>query len=176
MSKGIQEALLYLRARQEAGEHMPCPRCGRDTMKHAIHTNALSRHADGIYVCDDCGTAEAMLDFMQNPLPLDCWAVFREERPSGDFKEVSGAEAWEEIRITQLPFLTHLFEHWQDVCDVERFDTYRQDTLKQCKGLIDIWEQPFHVRYAVKDGELTVRFRATEHGVEVAWDITGKKL
>ncbi len=54
MSKNIQEALLDLKARQEAGEKMPCPRCGRDTMKPDLHTNALSRHADGIYVCDDC--------------------------------------------------------------------------------------------------------------------------
>ena len=29
MSKSIQEALLDLKARQEAGEQMPCPRCGR---------------------------------------------------------------------------------------------------------------------------------------------------
>jgi predicted RNA-binding Zn-ribbon protein involved in translation (DUF1610 family) len=54
MSKDIQEALLDLRARQETGEHMPCPRCGRDTMKPTLATNALSRHADGVYVCDDC--------------------------------------------------------------------------------------------------------------------------
>ena len=38
--------LLDLKARQQAGEHMPCPRCGMDTMKPALHTNALSRHAD----------------------------------------------------------------------------------------------------------------------------------
>ena len=74
MSKSIQEALLDLKARQEAGEKMPCPRCGRDTMKPDLHTNALSRHADGIYVCDDCGTAEAMLDFMRNP---SRWSVGR---------------------------------------------------------------------------------------------------
>ena len=49
MSKNIQEALLDLKARQEAGEKMPCPRCGRDTMKSDLYTNALSRHADGIY-------------------------------------------------------------------------------------------------------------------------------
>ena len=57
MSKNIQEALLDLKARQEAGEKMPCPRCGRDTMKPDLHTNALSRHADGIYVCDGCGNS-----------------------------------------------------------------------------------------------------------------------
>ena len=64
MSKNIQEALLDLKARQEAGEQMPCPRCGRDTMKPVLVTNALSRHADGVFICDDCGSAEAMLDFI----------------------------------------------------------------------------------------------------------------
>ena len=97
MSKDIQEALLDLRARLEAGEHMPCPRCGRDTMKPALTTNALSRHADGVYVCDDCGTAEAMLDFMQNPLPLECWAFLREEQGHVDFKAVPGEEAMPSI-------------------------------------------------------------------------------
>ena len=65
--------LLDLKARQDKGEHMPCPRCGRDTMKPEIHTNALSRHAD-IYVCDACGTEEALLKFMSNPLPIKSWA------------------------------------------------------------------------------------------------------
>ena len=38
-------------------------------MKENIHTNALSRHAD-IYICDACGTEEALLKFMSNPLPV----------------------------------------------------------------------------------------------------------
>ena len=54
MNEEMKRALLNLRARQEAGEHMPCPRCGRDTMKPNLYTNALSRHAEGIYVCDEC--------------------------------------------------------------------------------------------------------------------------
>ena len=48
--------LLDLKAWQQASEHMLCPRCGKDTMKPDLHTNALSRHAD-LYVCDKCGTA-----------------------------------------------------------------------------------------------------------------------
>ena len=48
MNEHIERALADLRARQAAGEWMPCPRCGRDTLKPALHTNALSRHADGI--------------------------------------------------------------------------------------------------------------------------------
>ena len=63
------QLLLDLKARQQAGEHMPCPRCGKDTMKPELHTNALSRHAD-LYICDSCGTAEALLDFMKQELPL----------------------------------------------------------------------------------------------------------
>ena len=54
MTEEIRNAQLDLRARQESGEHMPCPRCGRDTMKPKLHTNALSRHADGIFICDEC--------------------------------------------------------------------------------------------------------------------------
>ena len=103
MSKNIQEALLDLKARQEAGEKMPCPRCGRDTMKPDLYTNALSRHADGIYVCDDCGTAEAMLDFMRNPLPLECWAQFREGEATADFKAVPGEEALKTIKAEHVP-------------------------------------------------------------------------
>ena len=53
MTDRIENALADLRARQQAGEKMSCPRCGRATMKPALHTNALSRHADGIYICDE---------------------------------------------------------------------------------------------------------------------------
>lgn len=76
MNDRIRRALGDLKARQNASEHMPCPRCGRDTMKESIHTNALSRHAD-IYICDACGMEEAMLKFMINPLPMREWACFR---------------------------------------------------------------------------------------------------
>jgi hypothetical protein len=55
-------------------------------MKPELHTNALSRHADGIYICDECGTTEAMLDFMGSPLPLPLWALFRVSKPEGDLK------------------------------------------------------------------------------------------
>ena len=30
MTEDIRKALLNLRARQESGEHMPCPRCGKN--------------------------------------------------------------------------------------------------------------------------------------------------
>ena len=93
MNERIEKRLLDLKARQDKDEHMPCPRCGKDAMNRNVFRNALSRHAD-IQICDECGTAEAMLDFMQNPLPLDQWACLLPDRPQSDFKALSGAEAW----------------------------------------------------------------------------------
>ena len=61
MTERIERALADLRAQQQAGERMPCPRCGHATMKEPIWTNALSREAVGIYVCDACGTAVSLL-------------------------------------------------------------------------------------------------------------------
>jgi 4-hydroxy-3-methylbut-2-en-1-yl diphosphate synthase IspG/GcpE len=46
MTDKTRKILGNLKARQDSGEHMLCPRCGRDTMKESIHTNALSQHAD----------------------------------------------------------------------------------------------------------------------------------
>ena len=74
MSKDLKARLLDLKARQESGQYMPCPRCGRDTMKESLITNALSRHAD-IYICDACGMEEAILDYMHAPLPVEAWAA-----------------------------------------------------------------------------------------------------
>ncbi len=177
MNEAILKRLADLKARQESGERMVCPRCGYDRMKPDLYTNALSREAGdaGIMVCDQCGTEEAMLAFMQNPKPLSSWACFQPERPAGDFTAVTGAEAWEEIRETQMPFLTQLFERWQDERGRGGFEAYRLAALQGCKGLKDIWKQPFHVRYEVQDGELVLRFRKTDCGVEVAWDVVGKK-
>lgn len=52
----------------------PCPRCGRKTMNpEGVLKNAVSRHAD-VYVCDTCGTEEALQDFSGTPDPLKEWA------------------------------------------------------------------------------------------------------
>ena len=78
MSAAVDLILADLRARQYAGEHLPCPRCGRDTMKEPVATNALSRHAD-IYVCDACGMAEALLCALGAPLQLSQWACAKSD-------------------------------------------------------------------------------------------------
>ena len=78
MNSTTKERLLDLKARQEAGEHLPCPRCGRDTMKPALYSNALSR-AFNIMICDDCGLEEGILAFTGSPIPIEAWAFMREE-------------------------------------------------------------------------------------------------
>ena len=72
MTGHSQRILDDLKARQRAGERMACPRCGMDVMKTPVHTNALSRAAD-IYICDACGSTEAMLAYMQQPSSLSVW-------------------------------------------------------------------------------------------------------
>ena len=65
-----------------------------------------------------------------------------------------------------MPFLTQLFERWQDEQGLEDFGAYRLAAREKCKGMTEIWEQPFHVRYEVQDGELILRFRDNGPGVD----------
>ena len=58
---------------QADGDHF-CPRCGQMTVKDRKATNAWSRHAD-VYICDACGTDEAMRDWCGKVLPLSEWAI-----------------------------------------------------------------------------------------------------
>lgn len=72
MAKKLIESLKPL---QLAGEAYPCPRCNRPTMKtDRPETNALSRYAD-VYICDECGTEEAILEAEGESLPLDEWGM-----------------------------------------------------------------------------------------------------
>ena len=41
MTEKMKKRLSDLKARQKAGEPMRCSRCGADTMKEPVHTNAL---------------------------------------------------------------------------------------------------------------------------------------
>ena len=171
MNDRIRKALGDLKARQDGGEHMPCPRCGRNTMKGNIHTNALSRHAD-IYICDACGTEEALLKFMHNPLPMREWACFRPTPLPSDFKTLPAEQIWERVQDIQLPFLLNLYERWQDEHEYEDFSDYRSAAFESCPGLTALWAQPFRAEYAAADGKLVLRFRFSDEGIEVAADIT----
>ena len=79
----LLKRLADLKPRQKAGEHMPCPRCGRDAMKTALYIGALSRRAD-VYVCDQCGQDEAVREVFASPLPLSEWVYLISERDDAE--------------------------------------------------------------------------------------------
>lgn len=56
----------------------PCPRCGCWTMDSKPVRNALSRRAK-IYICDSCGTEEALEDFFGKQTPLASWDIARKK-------------------------------------------------------------------------------------------------
>ena len=62
----VTEIIANWRQAQDSGAVLPCPRCGWMKMKESLCSNALSRRAD-IYICDCCGTAEALEDFYNDP-------------------------------------------------------------------------------------------------------------
>jgi len=171
MNEAIQKALADLKARQEAGQHMACPRCGRDIMKPDLYTNALSREADGIMVCDECGTQEALLAFMQNPMPVEDWAFLKEDVHSADFRDLLGKTVWEQIRLDHGPALIDIFKRWTQEQAGADFKAYRREAMKRCPGLTQIWDQPFQAMYEVSDGQLILRFRNTDDGVEITADL-----
>ncbi len=172
MNERIQKRLVDLKASQLAGGHLPCPRCGRKTMKDMIHTNALSRHVD-IYICDQCGTDEAMLDFMRNPLPIEDWACVQ--------KQIDGylPETIEEhidiITHEHIPFLTSLYQRWLDEQGHEDFREYRNAARKHCPGLTELWTEPFQAEYTAKDGSRAlVRFRVKDSEIQYVIDVMTK--
>ncbi len=52
--------------------NMPCPRCGKQTMRSKMILNSLSRYED-IYICPHCGSEEAFDDLEGKEFPLDEW-------------------------------------------------------------------------------------------------------
>lgn len=56
--------------------NMPCPRCGRHSMRAKNVENSLSRYAE-ISICPQCGTEEAMDDFYNVERSLDDWYAVR---------------------------------------------------------------------------------------------------
>ena len=62
--------------REQADGCTICPRYGR-SMKPWLHTNAMSRQLSGVYVCDACGTDEALRVAVHCPLPPEEWSAAR---------------------------------------------------------------------------------------------------
>ena len=172
MNNNCESILADLKARQKAGEHMPCPRCGADTMKEPVHTNALSRIAD-IYICDACGSAEAMLAFMRQQYPLTSWSAFQPERPESDFRDLPAGDVLIRVQLEQIGILT-------DICtkcmnDPGHAAEYRLEAFESCPGLTQLWTEPFQAKYDAVDGAVLIRFRSDANGVlQVATNIMEK--
>ena len=172
MNERIQKRLDDLKARQQAGEYLPCPRCGRKNMKDRLHTNALSRYAD-IYICDQCGMDEAMLDFMRNPLPIEDWACVQKQF-DGYLPETI-EEHIDIITHEHIPFLTTLYQRWLDEQAHEDFREYRNAARKHCPGLTELWTEPFQAEYGAKDGSRAlVRFRVRDNEIQYVIDVMTK--
>ena len=170
----IDKRLLDLKARQDAGEKMPCPRCGRNTIKAPLAHNALSRYAD-LYVCDECGMTEAMLDMMRNPLPLEQWAVFKNTGPELDFKALSMQEVVGRVLGSQTDELLRLHSAWVHRTEGQSFVALREQALKACPGIVDLRENPFCAVYRAKDGQVLIRLRWDGNKSEIAVDTLPEK-
>ena len=123
-------------------------------MKEPVHTNALSRVAD-VYVCDDCGTAEAMLAFMKQQYPLTCWAAFQPQRPPADFKARPAHEVMGIVLRTQSEDLQRIFLLCRD--DPENAEWHRLEAFESCPGLTELWPQPFQAKFRAADGAVFLR-------------------
>ncbi|MDY5219759.1 MAG: hypothetical protein SPH82_04160 [Eubacteriales bacterium] len=172
MTEKLKKRFADLKARQEADEHMRCPRCGADTMKEPVYTNALSRIAD-IYICDACGSAEAMLAFMKQQYPLTSWWTFQPERPESDFKDLPAADVLMRVQMEQVSTLTQICKRC--IGDPGHAAEYRLEAFGSCPGLTELWTQPFQAKYDAADGAVLIRFRSDANGdLQVAANIMEK--
>ena len=154
MTERLRKALVDLKERQEKGSYTLCPRCGRDTMKPDLYTNALSRQAD-LMCCDFCGSEEAILAFMNKPYSLYQWAAFQPKKPASDFRDRPGKEVWAIICDRQAITISNLYRRFRRGEDPEEI---RFLAHEQCPGLIDLWTEPYHMKYECSDGPLTITF------------------
>ena len=166
--KSIQERMAQIKAAQEAGEYTRCPRCGENTMKPHLHTNALSRQYD-IMICDLCGMDEAKMAFMGAPKPLAHWACLNPVRD--DFKDTPGTQALPQIEETQIPLLTQLFQLWRIHPADTDWEAYRLDAYERCPGLTTLWFEPFTAWYTEAEGTLVVSFRLRDGTAQYAADL-----
>lgn len=75
MSENEARALIESFSQKQQGGHFACPRCGHMRMNaEGITRNALSRRAT-VYICDTCGTVEALEDMTGRIKPLAEWAI-----------------------------------------------------------------------------------------------------
>ena len=75
MNENEARTLIERFAEKQLDGHFACPRCGKMAMDaESVTRNALSRRAT-VYICDACGTAEALEDMLGERMPLTAWAI-----------------------------------------------------------------------------------------------------
>ena len=112
-----------------------------------------------------------MLDFMNNPLPTEDWAIFNPQEHSMDFQDDPGDEAWIQIQKEQAQILTELFQRWQAENAGADFKAYRREAMRRCPGLSLLFDKPFSAVYKVAEGDLILRFKNTDEGIMISRDI-----
>ena len=75
MANELSRKIIRLRKAQDAHEATFCPRCGANELDSELDFNAISRYAD-VYICDDCGGEEGMLEMLGDPMPMNEWDFF----------------------------------------------------------------------------------------------------
>lgn len=161
MTERTRKRLLDLQARQDQDCRMLCPRCGSTELKKPVTTNALSRIAE-LYVCDDCGTAEAMLAFMKQAYPLHQWHAFQPAIPASDFDSRPASEVLTLVIQKQTEELKRIFLLCRD--DPEAAMEYRLEAFENCPGLSELWPEPFQAKFNAADGAVIIRYWSTEEG------------
>ena len=127
-----------------------------------------------MYVCDACGTTEAVLAYMKQESPLSQWAAFQPRRPEGDFKAMpargSGDGDCAHPRQTR----------WQGYTGCAGMirrtgngTVWRH--FESCPGLTELWPEPFQAKYMAADGAVLVRFKTDAEGnIHMAADTVEK--
>ena len=99
MNENEARTLIECFAEKQQGGHFACPRCGKMAMDaESVTRNALSRRAT-VYVCDTCGTEEALEDMLGERMPLTAWAITAAPELWGIKKHYSAA-AWAREQYT----------------------------------------------------------------------------
>jgi hypothetical protein len=167
MNDIMRRILFDLRARQMAGQKMPCPRCGRDTMDPVMENNPESRRETGLRICKRCLQQERDLEVMNNPLafPLYSWAVFQPDTSKNEFKHMTNAEAERYIEDEYIFYLMDLYSRYTSGRD--QFADLDLEARHQCPGLTRMYSHPFWIRFDTAEGYLSIQFR--EIGGEVQY-------
>lgn len=73
----VDEKIFKIHKEQEDGVQMKCPRCFENELNSDLYMNALSRRVN-LYICSECGTAEAIANYFGFDDNVGDWAAFKE--------------------------------------------------------------------------------------------------